>query len=199
MKLRTKTCYRTYRNRGWCVLEMMCSMLSREKTHPALLITSAQGTPEWVSSLETLKVAVGLCDFTCCQRNHTFPGIGVVPCDRDITRGILETLINSKVKHLFDSIRDMMHARLYSCLSTWWTRTFKKRMPFSRGVKDLKRLLRWTDDLQTVSSIFDANNISMLLYVCFCISFSLSSFFLFILNTLTHTHTHTHTRTVMQS
>ena len=77
-KLRTKTCYRTYRNRGWCVLEMMCSMLSREKTHPALLITSAGGTPEWVSSLEALKLAVGMCDFTCCQRNHTFPGIGEI-------------------------------------------------------------------------------------------------------------------------
>ena len=31
-KLRTKTCYRTYRNRGWCVLEMMCSLHSREKS-----------------------------------------------------------------------------------------------------------------------------------------------------------------------
>ena len=45
--LRTKTCYRTYRNRGWCVLEMACSLHSREKTHPTLLITSAEGTPEW--------------------------------------------------------------------------------------------------------------------------------------------------------
>ena len=57
-KLRTKTCYRTYRNRGWCVLEMMCSLHSREKAHPALLITSAEGTPEWVSSWEALKLAV---------------------------------------------------------------------------------------------------------------------------------------------
>ena len=51
-KLRTKTCYRTYRNRGWCVLEMFASFLSREKTHPTLLITSSEGTPEWVSPLE---------------------------------------------------------------------------------------------------------------------------------------------------
>ena len=136
---------------------------------------------------------MGLCDFTCCQRNHTFPGIGVVPCDRDITRGILETLINSKLKHLFDTIQDMMHARLYSCLSTWWTRTFEERMPFSRGLKDLKRLLRWTDDVQATSSLYDASNISILLYVRFCLSFSL--FFLFLPNT----HTHTHMQTVMPS
>ncbi len=39
-KLRTKTCYRTYRGRGWCVLELFASYLSRDKTFPTLLITS---------------------------------------------------------------------------------------------------------------------------------------------------------------
>ena len=119
-KLRTKTCYRTYRNRGWCVLEMMCSLHSREKAHPALLITSAEGTPEWVSSLEALKLAVGLCDFTCCQRNHKF-GDKIVPCDRGITREILETLIASKVKHLFKT-ENIKLARLTHCGTQWWTR-----------------------------------------------------------------------------
>ena len=71
-KLRAKTCYRTYRNRGWCVLEMISSMYSREKAQPSLLITSAEGTPEFISPLEAAKLAVGLCDFTCCQRNHKF-------------------------------------------------------------------------------------------------------------------------------
>eukprot|EP00938_MAST-03A_sp_MAST-3A-sp1_P002860 g2860.t1 len=40
--LRAKTCYRTYRKRGWCVLEIFSSFLSREKTHPILLITSSE-------------------------------------------------------------------------------------------------------------------------------------------------------------
>jgi len=47
-KLRTKTCYRTYRSRGWCVLEMFASYLSRVKSHPSLLIRSDNEMPEWV-------------------------------------------------------------------------------------------------------------------------------------------------------
>ena len=99
---------------------MMCSLHSREKAQPALLITSAEGTPEWVSPLEALKLAVGLCDFTCCQRNHKF-GDKIVPCDRGITREILETLIASKVKHLFKT-ENIKLARLFHCMTQWWTR-----------------------------------------------------------------------------
>ena len=128
----------------------MCSMLSREKAHPALLITSAGGTPEWVSSFEALKLAVGMCDFTCCQRNHTFPGIGVVPCDRDITREILETMIASKVEHLF-KIDNVKLARLVHIMTPWWTRapnssssTLTKECT---SLSVLKDQLKWDDSL----------------------------------------------------
>ena len=104
---------------------MMCSLHSREKTHPALLITSAEGTPEWVSSLEALKLAVGLCDFTCCQRNHKF-GNKIVPCDRGITREILETLIASKVEHLFKT-ENIKLARLFLDVLCTWARTNLKQ------------------------------------------------------------------------
>ena len=109
--LRTKTCYRTYRNRGWCVLEMFASYLSREKTHPTLVITSAEGVPEWISTLEAQKLAVGLCDFTCCERNHIF-GDRIVPCDRDITSKILLKLGRSKVEHMY-KCDDLRIGRIY--------------------------------------------------------------------------------------
>jgi len=99
---------------------MMCSLLSREKAQPALLITSAEGTPEWVSPLEALKLAVGLCDFTCCQRNHKFEG-KILSCDRVVTHKILETLIASKVKYLFEK-QNIKLARLFHCATQWWTR-----------------------------------------------------------------------------
>ena len=99
---------------------MFASYLSREKAPPALLITSAEGTPEWVSSMEVLKLGVGLCDFTCCQRNHKF-GDRIVPCDRGITREILLKLIASKVKHLFET-DNIKLARLFHCMTQWWTR-----------------------------------------------------------------------------
>ena len=69
--------------RGWCVATLL--RISHETRHP-LLITSATGIPEWISPMDAQKLAVGTCDFTCCQRNHKF-GNRIVPCDHGITRG----------------------------------------------------------------------------------------------------------------
>ena len=143
-------------------------MLSREKAHPALLITSAGGTPEWVSSFEALKLAVGMCDFTCCQRNHTFPGIGVVPCDRDITREILETMIASKVEHLYKT-NQIKLARLFHCMTQWWTRrpSPSTRVKRCESLVDLKRQLKWDESIDGQDEITpwtDRHGISILLY-----------------------------------
>ena len=126
---------------------MMCSMHSREKAHPALLITSAEGTPEWVSHMEMLKLAVGLCDFTCCQRNHKF-GNKIVPCDRGITREILQTLIASKVEHLFKT-ENIKLARLFHCMTQWWTRgpSSSDQVTSCPSLVELKNQLRWNHSI----------------------------------------------------
>ena len=67
---RAASCFRTWRRRGWCVLEFFACYFSVRKSHPTLLVRSGSGTPEWISSLDCLKLAVGTSDFTCCQRNH---------------------------------------------------------------------------------------------------------------------------------
>ena len=126
-QLRAKTCYRTYRSRGWCVLEIFASYLSRYKTHPPLLITSAV-KPEWISSFEVLKLSVGHSEFTCCQRNHIF-GNRVVPCDRGITGSILETLIHCKIKYFYD-VKNIKMARLTRTFAKWWLRGTLTRPPY---------------------------------------------------------------------
>ena len=45
-----RTCMRTWRRRGWCLLEFFATMFSRDKSHPILLVRSAEGTPVWISS-----------------------------------------------------------------------------------------------------------------------------------------------------
>ena len=110
----------TYRGRGWCVIELFASYLSRDSTFPTLLITSNEGNPEWVSILDTLNLAVGTSDFTCCQRNHIF-GDKVVTCDRGITRTILEGMIEAKVHHYF-KLEQTLQARFCMCLASWWLR-----------------------------------------------------------------------------
>ena len=160
-KLRTKTCYRTYRGRGWCVLEVFGAYLSRDKQYPCLLITSKEGTPEWVSSLDTLNLAVGTSDFTCCQRNHIF-GDRVVPCDRGITRKILEEMIEAKVQHFF-KLEHTLRARLCRCLANWWLRT--KSMPeenCSGSIASFKTFLRWNEKHE--EEWVDQDEVPILLY-----------------------------------
>merc|ERR1712023_227373 len=113
-------------------------------SHPILLITSALGTPEWLSTLEAQKLAVGTCDFTCCQRNHKF-GDKIVPCDRGITRGILETLACSKVECFF-KFDDIRRARLYSCGRQWWLRADTSHEAKSTSLAELKHDLKWTNN-----------------------------------------------------
>ena len=49
------TCYRTWRRRGLCVLELFCAFLSRRKTHPVLLVRSDIDAPMWISSRESVQ------------------------------------------------------------------------------------------------------------------------------------------------
>jgi len=97
-----------------------------------------------VSSLDTLNLAVGTSDFTCCQRNHTF-GDRIVPCDRGITRTILEGMIDAKVQYFFN-LKHTFRARLCRCLANWWLRT--KSIPeenCSDSLASFKTFLKWTE------------------------------------------------------
>ena len=72
-KRKMNLCYRTYRLRARCVFELFCSFLitrGGEKARPALLVRSGTGTPNWISPLECLKLAVGTSTFECCETNH---------------------------------------------------------------------------------------------------------------------------------
>ena len=155
--LRAKTCYRTYRNRGWCVLEVFASRLSRDQCFPVLLITSKEGTPEWFSPLETQHLAVGTSEFTCCQRNHIF-GNKIVPCDRGVTRTILQRMIQAKTAHLF-KLKSTMQARLTTCFTNWWLRTDSSSPISTENIDAFKTLLGWDCEFWN-----DENGVSILVY-----------------------------------
>lgn len=123
-------CYRTWRKRGLCVLELFCSFLSRRKTHPTLLVRSDVETPTWISSHECLRLSIGECDFTCCEMNHLrHDGQKPIRCVRPIAQNVVESLIQSKIKdrmkhgsivctHFF-----LLYARFNSC-STYTRHVF---------------------------------------------------------------------------
>ena len=64
------TCYRTWRRRGCCLLELNAAAMARDSSNPPLLVRSERGTPMWMSPLEVMKLSIGEANFTCCQRNH---------------------------------------------------------------------------------------------------------------------------------
>jgi len=123
-KIPAATCYRTWRQRGWCVAELFACFFSRRKKLPTLLVRSENGKPEWISTLECLKLSPGSAHFTCCDRNHTITTatqeamvndddvdddtyIGghttkKISCDRPIVRSIMTRLMVKSANRMFD-------------------------------------------------------------------------------------------------
>ena len=138
------TCYRTWRRRGWCLLELFASFMSRDVTNPPLLVRSERGTPTWVSPSDASNMCVGQAKFTCCERNHAITTETqkvindifskedeeeeknevemTIPCDKPIAGNIMQRLIEAKVSHMFNTNGDVRMARLFESMSTWWLR-----------------------------------------------------------------------------
>lgn len=133
-----RTCFRTWRNRGWCLVELASSFFCRDTASPPMIVRSAEGVPEWISPSVIQYLSVGLADFTCCQRNHEFPRtekttsadgtvvervtVKKVDCDKHIVLIILRTLIRKKTTHLFDTLNRPTIARLFLCNEHWLLR-----------------------------------------------------------------------------
>ena len=126
IKRKMNLCYRTYRLRARCVFEMFCSFLitrGGEKSRPALLVRSGTGTPNWISPLECLKLAVGTSTFECCEANHTH----IKTCRRPLVEEILRGMIQGRVNSLFQREDTLSEARWTSCFETWWLRGLSEK------------------------------------------------------------------------
>jgi len=155
------TSFRSWRRRGWCLLELYAAVMARDSSNPPLLVRSERGTPSWMSPMEILKLSIGLADFTCCQRNHVITtetqkimgeeSAKKIPCDKPIAGGILEQLINAKISHLFNAERDLVMARLHYVFKHWWMRGLREERKFvadknKSALEKFKKKLRWKDN-----------------------------------------------------
>jgi len=169
------TCYRTWRRRGWCLLELYAAVMARDSSNPPLLVRSERGTPMWMSPMEVMKLSIGMADFTCCQRNHVITTetqkivsggkVKKIPCDKPIAGGILEQLINAKIIHQFTAENDLVMARLHYVFKHWWMRELIEKKPFvadksKSAVEKFKKKLRWIDD----EKWFDRGGVGVLAY-----------------------------------
>ena len=155
-------------------MEFFCKNLSRRATHPVLLVRSEYDAPIWISSHESLKLAVGECDFTCCEMNHSGrSGSSVMKCSRPRVREVLDRMIDAKAKHLFDT-NNIVHGRWVRTLKHWWLRGLKSDceviLPLSNSDKKtleerLKLFLNWNEKFDGV--FVDREGVSLLGYaVC---------------------------------
>jgi len=179
------TCYRTWRQRGFCVLEFFCANFSRRSTHPVLFVRSEMNAPIWISPVESIKLAVGECDFTCCEKNHLVLRGGregeeksKIECSRPNIRDILDRLIDAKATHLF-MMKYTVHGRLTRVFKHWWLRGLNDKeghvmTSFSSSSSssswkdlknDLKTWLKWDKNID--GDFFDRRGVSLLWYaVC---------------------------------
>ena len=149
LKTGRKTCYRTWRRRGLCLLEFFACFLSRRKTHPALLVRSAFQTPMWISTHECLKLCVGEADFTCCETNHQGPdGSSSIECCRPTVHRILSRLIEMKKDNLRTNSA-VVHARWITVFEHFWIRGLissdKERTPKCVNVVEFKNIMKWNE------------------------------------------------------
>ena len=158
------TCYRTWRRRGLCLLEMFACFFSRRKTHPMLLVRSEKRMPVWISSHESLKLAVGEAEFTCCERNHKGSSMS---CVRPVAYNVMETLIHAKIKSLLN--QDIVQGRWILVLKHFLTRGLVKKSPTSQTSVDedsrvlhFKKILHWDPKLD--GEWVDRENVSLLSY-----------------------------------
>lgn len=169
------TSYSSWRKRGWCVLELYASMLSRDSKCPNLLIRSAEGTPQWIPPFDALTASCGLANYRCCEMGHTWLG-KTVPCDKRTVHDILTKLLRTKVRHLRLEEKRTEMARAFSVMSHWWLRNLvtssssletesaprdcSNNPTHARDVKSFQSSIWWTGDLASI----DKNGMSLLTY-----------------------------------
>lgn len=146
--------YRTWRKRGFCVLEFFSSFLSRYRYFPVLLCESEE-TLRWISPVEAQKLSIGMSTFSCCEINHS----NGRRCDKFACENIMDLLVNRMSQHMFDHV-DSTLGRGFYCSKTWWLRHLPSDLrEDSSSLSEFKTRLRW----KSSNTYWDKNNVTILM------------------------------------
>jgi len=86
--------YASWRERGWCRLEMMVALLARSTIH-IMVCPGPEAIPYFIWPLDMIWLPAGEGKFSCCMLDHCFG-----PCDKVHFRSVLEDMLDAKVQHL---------------------------------------------------------------------------------------------------
>lgn len=99
-KRRSVRSFRTWRRRGWCVLEYHAALLTRRSDTTILLVRNVQAIPHVINKYDVLVTSrPGHCEFTCCDTKHHFRD-GTVECDLESAYKLLNIMVARKFVQL---------------------------------------------------------------------------------------------------
>lgn len=91
--------YASWRERGWCRLEMMVALFARNDIR-VMVCPGPEATPYFIWPFDMIWMPAGEGKFSCCALGHPF---GM--CDKTHLRGVLEDMFDAKVHHLHETGR----------------------------------------------------------------------------------------------
>jgi len=105
--------YGSWRGRGWCRMELMCSILARRKIR-TLVCMGENAKPFLLHPCEGHRLVIGTGSFSCCKLGHNFNGVPM-PCDKERVRSVLEVMLANKVAHA-RAVGNLVDSRFYASL-----------------------------------------------------------------------------------
>ena len=127
--------YDTWRNRGWCRLEMMAAHLSRNDIR-LLVVRGGKSRLRFSGTHEVLTLPTLEGDFACCERGHVSKAGTVISCDKPKVSQILQEMIQAKIDDT-SSVHDrskkacqrtsQLERRYYMCVKNWFSRDSQRQ------------------------------------------------------------------------
>ena len=90
---------RSWRNRGWCRLELAAAYLSRRNIETLQILTPWKH-PKFTGHSDVFTLVPVQGQFACCTRNHVDPRGEIIACDKYECQRIIGRMIKAKVKFL---------------------------------------------------------------------------------------------------
>jgi ankyrin repeat protein len=108
--------YCSWRLRGWCRLEYMAAILSRNSML-TMVVKGPEHMLEFLFSNDVSQLVPGQGQFSCCAAKHNF-GHGTVPCDKIMVHHVLNLLLQAKIAHLKEQ-QLWFETRYFASLQQW--------------------------------------------------------------------------------
>ena len=112
--------YDSWRDRGWCRVELMGAHLSRNRLR-IMIVRGGKTRPRFSGTHEIMALPTLEGRFTCCERGHVSKSGTPIPCDKPVVSQILHDMLQAKVDHQGGGL-SQTERRYFTCAKAWFCR-----------------------------------------------------------------------------